>query len=201
MSNQLFPAPLRFWRGRRGLSQLDLAIEADVSARHVSFLESGRAKPSTEMALRLLAALHVPLRAQTEALRAAGLAPRFPEPGLASIDPQVDLAIERMLQQQEPYPLVVLASDFGILRRNRAADALFRAFIAEPSQLPSAPDMFTLLFHPKLLRPFIEAWPAFAQRQVARHTERRLSGRGHEIFCTTAGDPGRAQRGELLPAG
>jgi transcriptional regulator with XRE-family HTH domain len=177
MSNQLFPALLRFWRGRRGLSQLDLAIEAQVSARHVSFLESGRAKPSSEMALRLLSILHVPLRAQNEALRAAGLPPRFPEPGLEALDPHVDQALTRMLEQQEPFPLIVLAGDFTILRRNRAADAVFRSFMAEPSELPPVPDIFTLLFHPKLVRPFVEAWPLFAQRQVCR-LQRELLQRG-----------------------
>ena len=177
MSNQLFPALLRFWRGRRGLSQLDLALEAGVSARHLSFLESGRAKPSADMALRLLSALHVPLRAQNEALRAAGLPARFPEPGLEALDPQIERALARMLEQQEPFPLIVLGGDFGILRRNRGAEALFRAFIAEPAALPAVPDIFTLLFHPQLLRPFVEAWPHFARMQVGR-LQREILQRG-----------------------
>src|SRR5262245_63839662 len=81
-TSRLFPALLKHWRGRRGLSQLDLSLAADVSARHVSFLETGRAQPSREMVLRLGAALDVPLRDQNQMLQAAGFDAEFAEPGL-----------------------------------------------------------------------------------------------------------------------
>jgi transcriptional regulator with XRE-family HTH domain len=168
MSNELFPALLRYWRGRHGLSQLDLALEAGVSARHVSFLEAGRARPSADMALRLLSVLHVPLRAQNEALRAAGLTARFPEPGLEELDPQLQRALTHMMAQQEPFPLTVLGGDFGILRSNRGAEGLFGAFVAEPSHMPPSPDIFTLLFDPRLLRPFVEEWTVFARSMLGR---------------------------------
>src|SRR5215471_16295538 len=94
---RLFPALLRHWRTRRGLSQLDLALAADVSPRHVSFLETGRAQPSRDMVLRLGATLGVPLRDQNEMLRAAGLAPAFAEPRLEDgLPPGVAPALERM---------------------------------------------------------------------------------------------------------
>src|SRR5512144_628815 len=93
----LFPALLRHWRTRRGLSQLDLALAADVSARHVSFLETGRAQPSREMVLRLGATLNVPLRDQNVMLRAAGFPDAFAEPGLDQ-PAGVLQAIERMLE-------------------------------------------------------------------------------------------------------
>jgi transcriptional regulator with XRE-family HTH domain len=168
MANQLFPALLRYWRRRRGQSQLDLALEAGVSARHVSFLESGRARPSVEMVARLLSVLQVPLRAQNEALRAAGLPGRFPEPGLDALDPQIQRAIEQMMTQQEPYPLTVLSGDFCILRSNRGARALFEAFLVEPSRLPDSPDIFSLFFDPRLLRPFVERWEEFASGMLNR---------------------------------
>src|SRR3954470_300766 len=79
-SSLLFPALLRYWRTRRGLSQLELALEADVSSRHISFLESGRARPSEEMVLRLFTVMTVPLSDQNQALGAAGFEPRFPSP-------------------------------------------------------------------------------------------------------------------------
>src|SRR5215831_6165015 len=105
---RLFPALLRHWRMRRGLSQLDLALAADVSPRHVSFLETGRAQPSREMVLRLGATLGVPLRDQNSMLRAAGFPDQFPEPRLEGGLPEgVTQAIERMLAQQEPFPMVV----------------------------------------------------------------------------------------------
>lgn len=168
MVSRLFPALLKFWRTRRGLSQLELALEADVSTRHVSFLESGRSKPSEEMALRLLAILAVPLRDQNDALLAAGFAPRFAEPELEQVAPSIEQAIARMVEQQEPYPLTVLTPDSTIVRSNRAATALFGVFLAEPERLPSPPDMFTLVFSPQLMRPFILDWETLARGMLSR---------------------------------
>lgn len=177
MSDQLFGALLRYWRGRRGLSQLDLALQADVSARHVSFLEVGRAMPSQEMVLRLLAVLDVPLQAQNEALRAAGLDARFPEPGLDALDVGIHLAIAQMMEQQEPFPLTVLGGDFAILRSNQAAQRLFRAFVADPAAMPETPDMFTLFFEPRLVRPYVENWESLARGMLNR-LQRELLRRG-----------------------
>ena len=168
MASRLFPVLLSHWRKRRGLSQLDLAVEAEVSARHLSFLETGRAQPSEEMILRLLSVLRVPLRAQNEALRAAGFPPRFPEPGPNEIPPSVDAALTKMMEQQEPYPLTVLSGDLTILRSNRAAERLFGAFIAKPEELPPVRDMFTLLFDDRFMRPFVVEWEALARGMVSR---------------------------------
>ena len=90
MSDRLFAALLKYWRGRSGLSQLDLALAADVSSRHVSYLETGRAQPSQAMVLRLFSTLGVPLRHQNEALAAAGFARRFAEPALAELPLPID---------------------------------------------------------------------------------------------------------------
>jgi transcriptional regulator with XRE-family HTH domain len=99
MSDALFCALLKFWRRKRGLSQLDLALTAGVSARHLSFLESGRARPSEEMVLRLMSVLAVPLRDQNEVLRAAAFPPRFPEAGLEALPPPLDFALTHMLRR------------------------------------------------------------------------------------------------------
>src|SRR5262249_22432530 len=113
---RLFPALLRHWRTRHGLSQLDLALAADVSPRHVSFLETGRAQPSREMFLRLGATLGVPLRDQNAMLRAAGFPDEFPEPGLGDGLPAgITQAIERMLRQHEPFPMTVLDRHYNLL--------------------------------------------------------------------------------------
>jgi transcriptional regulator with XRE-family HTH domain len=178
MTARLFPALLKYWRGRQGQSQLDLALLADVSARHISFLESGRAKPSDEMVLRLMAALDVPLRDQNEVLRAAGFEPRFAEPELEAISPAIDWAIERMLLQQEPYPLTLLSGDYRILRSNRAAQRLFSHFVADPARLAGPLDMFSLLFDPALARPFVVDWPGLAARMLARLHREVLHSRG-----------------------
>lgn len=168
MTQRLFCALLKYWRGRSGQSQLDLAMAADVSARHVSFLESGRAQPSEQMVLRLMAVLEVPLREQNYLLQAAGFAPRFADAALEAVASPVAWAIERMLQQQEPYPLVLLSPDYRILRSNQAAGRLFGRMVAQPDRLPQPLDMYSLLFDPALVRPYVVEWERLARMMVAR---------------------------------
>ncbi|MEL6190050.1 MAG: helix-turn-helix domain-containing protein, partial [Myxococcota bacterium] len=122
----LFPALLKHWRHRRGLSQLDLALAADVSSRHVSFLETGRSVPSAEMILRLSAALDVPLRQVNALLRAAGQDPVYPEPGPGrALTPDVARALEMLKNNQEPFPLVVIDRAYEVVDVNRGALRLF----------------------------------------------------------------------------
>ena len=124
----LFPALLKHWRGRRGLSQLDLAVAADVSSRHVSFLETGRSAPSAEMVLRLATALDVPLRHTNAMLRAAGHAPWYAEPDPAGAVPAaVRSAVEVMKRHHDPFPLVVLDRSYRVLDANAGAAALLGA--------------------------------------------------------------------------
>jgi len=166
---RLFPALLRHWRMRRGYSQLDFALLADVSARHLSFLETGRAEPSREMILRLAAALDVPLRERNTMLRAAGHADEYPEPALAAGLPAgVAQAIERMLAQHEPYPMIVLDRRYDIVRTNAAAGRLMMRFVAEPAALGTPPNAFTMLFDPRLVRPFVVDWERTAHELVSR---------------------------------
>jgi transcriptional regulator with XRE-family HTH domain len=165
MSDALFAALLKYWRGRRGLSQLDLALAADVSARHLSFLETGRARPSEEMVLLLAAALAVPLRDQNRLLVAAGFPARFPEG--AAVPPAVEGALARMMSQQEPLPLIVLSGGYDVIRSNRAAAALFRRLLdGRPS--PEVLNPFHLVFDPAQLRPFVVRWERLARTMLAR---------------------------------
>lgn len=169
MSNRLFPALLKYWRGRSGLSQLDLALASDVSSRHLSYLETGRAKPSEAMVLRLFGAMGTPLRHQNEALVAAGFGRRFAEPALTGLPAPVQAAIAQMLKQQEPFPMTVLAADYRIVERNAAADAVFSQVVADPSRLVSGPlDMVALLFDPALARGALVEWPRTARRVLGR---------------------------------
>lgn len=167
-SSQLFPALLRYWRTRRGLSQLELALESDVSARHLSFLESGRARPSEEMLLRLFGVMSVPLSDQNHALTAAGFEPRFLAPPADALSPEVDRALSQMMAQHEPYPLAVLAIDGVILRQNRGATRLFQTFIASPEALPDPVNLFSVLFDPRLMRPYILDWDSLARSITSR---------------------------------
>lgn len=169
MSDRLFAALLKYWRGRCGLSQLDLALAADVSARHLSYLETGRAKPSAAMLLRLLSTMGVPLRHQNEALAAAGLSPRFDEPQLSELPRPIRAASAQMLHQQQPFPMTVLAADYRVIDRNAAADAVFAQVVAEPSRLSSGPvGMVALIFDPALARDAFCDWPATARRVLGR---------------------------------
>jgi transcriptional regulator with XRE-family HTH domain len=117
---------LRQWRGRRGLSQLDLAIAADVSARHVSLVETGRSRPSAEMVIRLADQLDVPLRDRNRLLLAAGFAPRYAERPLGdkALTAARD-AIRRVLRAHEPYPALVFDRRWNIVMTNSAVDPFF----------------------------------------------------------------------------
>ncbi|QWC83863.1 helix-turn-helix transcriptional regulator [Nocardioidaceae bacterium] len=121
-------ALLRHWRGRRGMSQLDLAIAADVSSRHVSFVETGRSQPSAEMVLRLAAALEVPLRQTNVLLRAAGHPARFEDTG--ALPPAVAATLQTMKEHHEPYPLIVLDRAYDVLDLNDAAARLLSGVLS-----------------------------------------------------------------------
>ena len=116
---------LRAWRRRRSLSQLELALEADVSSRHVSFLETGRARPSREMVLRLAEHLEIPLRERNDLLLAAGYAPLYAERSLEEPEmAPVHQALDRFLRAHEPYPAVVLDRRYNLVSANDALAAL-----------------------------------------------------------------------------
>jgi transcriptional regulator with XRE-family HTH domain len=121
----LFPALLKHWRRQRGLSQLDLALNADVSARHVSFLETGRSTPSPEMVLRLATTLGIPLRQVNAMLRAAGHDPVYDESD-HELPPAVVDALTLLKDHHEPFPLVVVDHTYGVRDLNRAAAAFLR---------------------------------------------------------------------------
>jgi transcriptional regulator with XRE-family HTH domain len=121
-----FGALLRAWRRERGVSQLDLALAADTTTRHVSFLETGRSRPSREMVLRLADALDVGLRDRNRLLEGAGLAAVYPREELhgPTLRP-FEQAIERLLHAHEPYPGLVVDGHWAVIAANRAAVTLF----------------------------------------------------------------------------
>lgn len=173
------------------MSQLDLALSADVSARHVSFLETGRAQPSREMVLRLAATLDVPLRGQNELLLAAGFSSAFAEPGLEGQPTAVHRALERMLAQHEPFPMMVLDGQYDLLRPNQGAARLFTRFLADPTALGDRPNVYRALFDPRLVRPFVSDWERTAhalvsrlhRESLARPEDRRLSALLEGLFA------------------
>jgi transcriptional regulator with XRE-family HTH domain len=144
---------MRGWRQRRRLSQLDLAIEADVSPRHVSFIETGRSTPSRAMVLRLAGVLDVPLREQNQLLMAAGLAPVYRERSLDDSDmAPVREGVERVLNAYNPFPCVVVDRGWQILQANAGAAVLLDGVAAHLLERPNA---LRIAVHPEGLAPRI----------------------------------------------
>jgi transcriptional regulator with XRE-family HTH domain len=162
--SSLFSALLRHWRMRRGLSQLDLSVNAEVSSRHISFLETGRAQPSREMVLVLGAALGLALRDQNALLRAAGFQDQFAEPNFREgLRGAIARTIDRMLQKHEPYPMVVLGGGYDLVRANNAAMKFLAWGMLDPAALTAPGNLFRVVFDPKLARTFIQDWERVAR--------------------------------------
>lgn len=158
---------LREWRQRRHLSQLDLASDANISARHLSFLETGRSRPSREMVLHLAERLEVPLRERNQLLVAAGYAPVFPErrlddPALKTAREAVDL----VLAGHEPYPALAVDRHWHLLAHNRAVPPLLAGIDAALLQPPV--NVLRLSLHPKGLAPRIANWAEWRAHLLAR---------------------------------
>lgn len=157
-----FAAQLRHWRERRSQSQLALALAANVSQRHISFLELGRTAPSREMVLRLAAALDLPLRQQNELLLAAGYAPVWRESALGA--PELAIvrrALDFMLAQQEPFPAFVVDRRWNLLLANEGARRLVGFLTDGPPLAPesiASVNLADALMAPDALRPLIANW-------------------------------------------
>ncbi|WP_437054406.1 helix-turn-helix domain-containing protein [Streptomyces sp. enrichment culture] len=166
---------LRAWRERRRISQLELALQAGSSARHVSFVETGRSRPSEEMVLRLAEHLDVPVRERNALLLAAGYAPRYPETPLD--DPAMGAlraGMERLIRGYEPYPALVVDALYNVVAANRGIVMLLDEM---PESLLGPPlNAMRLTLHPQGLAPRIRnlrEWRghllAQMQRQIALH--------------------------------
>lgn len=163
-------ALLRSWRAQRRLSQLDLAGEAGISQKHLSFVESGRSAPSREMVLRLAEHLDVPLRERNALLLAAGFAPVFGDRPLT--DPALGralAAVERLLHAHEPNPAIVLDRHWNIVGTNRAVPLLIGS--VDPELLTPPVNALRLSLHPRGLAPSIvnrAAWRGHLLDRLAR---------------------------------
>jgi transcriptional regulator with XRE-family HTH domain len=159
-----FGSLLRHWRLARRLSQLALAVDADISGRHLCFLETGRAQPSREMVQRLTGVLDVPLCDRNAMLLAAGYAPAYGERNLDAPDLEhVRKALAFILRQQEPFPALVVDGRWDIVMANDAAGRIFGLFHSGVSLPPSlAKNALHMICHPDGIRRFILNWEEFA---------------------------------------
>jgi transcriptional regulator with XRE-family HTH domain len=180
---------LRGWRQRRRLSQLDLAIAANISSRHLSFVETGRSRPTSEMILRLAEQLEVPLRERNALLLAGGYAPAYPERALAGPELHaVQAALKRVLASHEPYPAAVVNRCWELVDAN-AGIALFTRHVKAALLEPPA-NVLRLSLHPDGMAPRIANLP-----QWRAHLLARLS---RQVEAT--GDPRLAELHEELAA-
>lgn len=180
---------LREWRGARRMSQLDLAHESDVSARHLGFIETGKARASREVIGRLADALALPLREHNALLLAGGHAPHFGERALASRGmAHLSQAIELILRHQEPYPAFVISRHFDVLAANDAA-ARINGFLMEGRQSPHS-NLLHQVFDPQDFRAVIANWPEVAAKFIRQLQD--------ELVATPSDPRGRQLLEEVL---
>ena len=178
-----FGVLLRQWRAARRISQLTLALDADISTRHLSCIETGRAQPSREMVLRLAEALEVPLRERNTLLLAAGYAPLYRQTSLDAPEMKAAReAVDLLLRQMEPYPGIVVDRYWNTLKMNSGTTYFFARFPICDSVRPHNGVRF--VFHPKGLRPFIENWESVAARIIQRvHREVAVNPSDQTMKC------------------
>lgn len=164
-AGEAFPHLLKSWRTKRRMSQLDLALASGVSQRHVSFLESGRAKPSRAMILQLSETLEVPLRERNDWLTAAGFAPVFrarplDDPQMA----QVMSAVRMMLTSAEPFPAVAIDRAWNVRLANKPFDAMGALLGDDLWTRVGGPErnLMRLFFHPNGIKPYVVNWTMVA---------------------------------------
>lgn len=175
---------LREWRERRRVTQLELALDAGISARHLSFVETGRSKPGREMLLRVLEQLKVPFREQNRLLLAAGHAPAYPErsfddPDLAPVREALDL----VLSSHEPYPAVAVDRVWNMVAANSAMLALTEGVEIDPELLEPPINVIRIGLHPRGLGPLFVNLGAWHAHWIKR-LERQLAAMGDEQLAS-----------------
>ena len=187
---------LREWRQRRRLSQLDLALEAGVSARHLSFVETGRSRPSAELLMQLAEHLDVPLRDRNQLLLAAGYAPAYGQRDLDEPDmAPVREALDRVLTGHEPFPAIAVDRHWGLVAANRALAPLLEG--AAPHLLEPPVNVLRLALHPEGMAPRIAnlgEWRAHLLdrlgRQAVTSGDPALAALHEELAAYPGGEPG-----------
>ncbi|MBO9505932.1 helix-turn-helix transcriptional regulator [Thalassospira sp. A3_1] len=184
--NELKPDPfgtvLKVWRKQRRMSQLDLASEAEISSRHLSFLETGRARPSRDMVLHLSECLDVPLRERNTMLIAGGFAPIYAEHDFGTDQSAaIRMAVERILTAHEPYPALALDRHWNMVAANRIVPLLLGG--VDPEFLKPPVNILRLSLHPNGLAPRVVNYTEWRdhlldrmRRQIAVTADAKLRG-------------------------
>jgi len=202
---------VRDWRMTRGLSQLDLALHSGFSAKHLSFIETGRTQPSRDALLVLSESLDLPLRERNRLLEAGGFARVFGETPLAADEmSRVRSVLQFILDRHSPYAAVVLDRFSDCLMGNRSA-GLIMSRLVEPHLLPAGANMLRAVFHPDGMRRWIVNWPEVgrhlldrAERELTHPTADPRGARlleeihGYGDVPSAAGRPPHVRPGDLL---
>jgi transcriptional regulator with XRE-family HTH domain len=202
-----FGSLLREWRQRRRLTQLDLGLAADVSARHLSFLETGRSRPSREMVLLLAAELDVPLRGRNELMVAAGFAPAYTQHGFDDAElAEVRRSLRRILDGHRPYPAVLVDGTWNLVAANHPVELLTE--LVEPELLTPPVNVLRIGLHPRGLAPHVldlQDYAAHLVSRVRRQAERAASTGLRALlgelvgYCRAAGlDPSAHPRDRIV---
>ena len=165
---------LRHWRNAKRFSQLELALEADVSARHISFLETGRSNPSRSMIMTLSTILDVPLAERNALMQSAGFAQQYSRLDLdaAEMKPVLD-ALDFILTKHDPYPAGVFDADWNLLMGNASHQKLFGLLKHQTPNFPDTNNVVEMLFHPNGVKPYLRNWEEVASLMLQRlHRER-----------------------------
>ncbi|WP_241302244.1 helix-turn-helix transcriptional regulator [Burkholderia stabilis] len=167
---------LRYWRDVRGASQLDLSLDAGISQRQISFIESGRSVPGRDTLLTLAQTLDVPLRERNALLLAAGYAPVYSEAPWDAQEMQgVIRALERVVRQHDPFPAIVMDRHWNVLMTNDAAPRFFGCFI-DMAAREGTRNLLRLMFDPHGMRPFVADWDTVS-RSLLQRVHRESVGR------------------------
>ena len=173
---------LRYWRKFNRMSQMDLALEAGVSTKHLSFVETGRSKPSRRLALKMAQLLKLPLRHRNSFLKVAGYAPEYGEEPFDGEKMEiVRMALQRMLDKHDPYPAFVVNATYTILMANPGFDQLIKHLVGERA-LKKYDNVYHLTFAEDGLRPHIKDWPSIEQFMLNRLWDEAVSTQNSQLF-------------------
>jgi transcriptional regulator with XRE-family HTH domain len=187
-----FGSLLREWRRRRSFSQLELALDSAISARHLSFMETGRSKPSRDMVVRLAETLAVPLRERNTLLLAAGYAPLYAERSLEAVEMEpVRSALDRFLRAHEPYPALIVDRRHDLVAANDALGALTAG--CAPELLETRANAIRIALHPLGMAPRTTNLAEWSASLLAR-LRREIAATGdpalEELYREVAAYPG-----------
>ena len=173
---------LRFWRKFNRMSQMDLALEIGVSTKHLSFVETGRSKPSRNLVLKMAHSLKLPLRHRNAFLKTAGYASEFGEEPFSGEKMEiVRQALQRMLEKHEPYPAFVVNAAYTILMTNSGYEQMIKFLVGEHA-LKKYDNVYHLTFAEDGLRPYIKDWPGIEQFMLNRLWDEAASTQNSELF-------------------